>query len=117
VLTCEVQFKETFIRQGVEGGSKAANTLRAAILEQCGAHASGIEVISIVYANLAGLCKAMRNDGSLGTENDLKNFSLGFTQARASFDFIDVGHGKDRADDKIKGRFLTHETSQGLGGC
>ncbi|EAQ86938.1 hypothetical protein CHGG_08191 [Chaetomium globosum CBS 148.51] len=75
-------FKETFIKQGVEGGKKAAYTLRAAILEQCGAHANSIEVISTVYANLAGLCKAMRNDGSLGPENDLKSFTLGFTQAK-----------------------------------
>jgi hypothetical protein len=95
-------FKETFIKQGVEGGKKAAYTLRAAILEQCGAHANSIEVISTVYANLAGLCKAMRNDGSLGPENDLKSFTLGFTQAKVSFDFIDVGHGKDRAGNKIK---------------
>lgn len=104
MLTCNAQFKETFIKQGVEGGKKAAYTLRAAILEQCGAHANSIEVISTVYANLAGLCKAMRNDGSLGPENDLKSFTLGFTQAKVSFDFIDVGHGKDRAGNKIKGR-------------
>lgn len=27
---------------------------------------------------------------------------IGFTQAKASFDFIDVGHGKERAMEKIK---------------
>ncbi|KAH6851238.1 hypothetical protein B0I37DRAFT_429791 [Chaetomium sp. MPI-CAGE-AT-0009] len=95
-------FKEALIRQGVEGGKKAAYALRAAILEQCGVHAGDIDVVCKVYANLAGLCKAMRNDGSLGTEGDLKDFSLGFTQAKATFDFVDVGHGKDMADNKIK---------------
>ncbi|KAG7285475.1 hypothetical protein NEMBOFW57_010103 [Staphylotrichum longicolle] len=95
-------FKESFIGKGVDGGKKAAYALRSAILEQCGSHANDIEVVAKVYANLAGLCKAMPGDGSLSSESDLKDFSLGFTQAKASFDFVDVGHGKERADNKIK---------------
>ncbi len=54
-------------------------------------------------ANLAGLTKAMRRDGGLTLESDFKDFTLGFTQGKASFDFVDVGHGKERADSKIKG--------------
>ena len=46
----------------------------------------------------------MRRDGSLDNEGDLKDFSLGFTQGKATFDFVDVGHGKERADNKIKGK-------------
>ncbi|KAK4122856.1 hypothetical protein N657DRAFT_656918 [Parathielavia appendiculata] len=99
-------FKQSFIAQGVEGGKKAAYALRSAILEQCGSHAANIEIITKVYANLAGLGKAMRRDGSLSNECHLKDFSLGFTQAKASFDFVDVGHGEERADDKIRGREL-----------
>lgn len=45
----------------------------------------------------------MARDGCLDTLNDLKDFTLGFTQAKASFDFIDVGYGKERADSKIRG--------------
>jgi hypothetical protein len=45
----------------------------------------------------------MRRDGSLEDPDDLKDFTLVFTQGKASFDFIDVGHGKERADSKIKG--------------
>jgi hypothetical protein len=56
-----------------------------------------------VCANITGLSKAMRRDGSLGNPDDLRDFTLGFTQGKASFDFIDVGHGKERADSKIKG--------------
>ncbi|PMD51482.1 uncharacterized protein K444DRAFT_543963 [Hyaloscypha bicolor E] len=40
--------------------------------------------------------------GSLENPDDLRDFVLGFTQGNASFDFIDVGHGKERADSKIK---------------
>lgn len=46
----------------------------------------------------------MKRDGSLEDENDLHEFAVGFTQGKASFDFVDVGHGKERADSKIKGK-------------
>lgn len=37
------------------------------------------------------------------SEITVRQFTSGFTQAMASFDFIDVGSGKERADTKIKG--------------
>ena len=40
--------------------------------------------------------------------DELKQFTLGFTQGKASFDFVDVGYGKERADSKIKGKLLRH---------
>ncbi|KAL0470197.1 hypothetical protein QR685DRAFT_246664 [Neurospora intermedia] len=95
-------FKEALIRQGVEGGKKAAYALRSAILEQCGDFAGNMEVIAKVYANLGGLAKAMRRNGCLEAEETLKEFTIGFTQGKATFDFVDVGHGKERADNKIK---------------
>ncbi|KAK7739260.1 hypothetical protein SLS62_011249 [Diatrype stigma] len=95
-------FKEEYVRQGLEGGKKAANALRQAIAQQC-READETEVIAKIVANLSGLGKAMKRDGSVGNENDLKEFMQGFTQAKSSFDFIDVGHGKERADSKIKG--------------
>ncbi|KAK3944539.1 hypothetical protein QBC46DRAFT_337578 [Diplogelasinospora grovesii] len=95
-------FQDAFIRQGLEGGKKAAYALRSAILKECGEHAAGVEVIARVYTHLGGLSRAMRLDGCIDHESDLKNFSLGFTQAKASFDWVDVGQGKERADNKIK---------------
>ncbi|KAK0705357.1 hypothetical protein B0H67DRAFT_382037 [Lasiosphaeris hirsuta] len=95
-------FNQDFIRQGIEGGKRAAYALRTAVLNQCGEHAAGIEVIAKIYANLSGLGRAMRRDGSLESESDFKDFSLGFTQGKATFDFVDVGYGKERADNKIK---------------
>lgn len=95
-------FKSAYINQGIEGGKKAAYALRSAIAHQCGEHADDVEIVCSVYANLAGLSKAMKRDGSLELDSDMKDFTLGFTQAKASFDFVDVGHGKERADSKIK---------------
>ncbi len=45
----------------------------------------------------------MKRDGSLESDADLKDFTLGLGQGKASFDFVDVGYGKERADSKIKG--------------
>ncbi|RAL67683.1 hypothetical protein DID88_008424 [Monilinia fructigena] len=63
-------FNQDLINQGLEGGKKAANLLRASILEQCsGPQTEEIEIMA---------------------------------KGKAHFDFIDVGHGKERADSKIK---------------
>ncbi|TKW53139.1 hypothetical protein CTA1_1280 [Colletotrichum tanaceti] len=96
------QFQENFIRQGIEGGKQAAYALRTAVAEYVGSQSGEVEIVAKVCANLSGLGRAMRRDGCLASESELKDFSLGFTQAKASFDFIDVGHGKERADSKIK---------------
>ncbi|GKT49920.1 uncharacterized protein ColSpa_10101 [Colletotrichum spaethianum] len=96
------QFQENFIRQGIEGGKQAAYALRTAVAEYVGSQSGEVEIVAKVCANLSGLGRAMRRDGCLDSESALKDFSLGFTQAKASFDFIDVGHGKERADSKIK---------------
>jgi len=95
-------FHEALIRQGIDGGKKAANALRNAVLEQCSDLSDDVEVIAKVCANVSGLSNAMRRDGSLENPQDFKDFTLGFTQGKASFDFVDVGHGKERADSKIK---------------
>jgi hypothetical protein len=68
-----------------------------------GEDAEDMEIVAKVVANLSGLGKAMQRDGCLDNPSLLKDFALGFTQAKASFDYIDVGHGKERADSKIRG--------------
>ncbi|KAF4625676.1 hypothetical protein G7Y89_g12489 [Cudoniella acicularis] len=97
-----LQFNENLIGQGLEGGKTAANALRNSVLQHCSELTDEIEVMAKVCANITGLSKAMRRDGSLDSPDDLREFTLGFTQGKASFDFIDVGHGKERADSKIK---------------
>jgi|TARA_R110002003_G_scaffold109_3_gene9110 hypothetical protein len=36
-----------------------------------------------------------------------EDFARGFTRGKTMFDFIDVGSGKDRADEKIIGKSAT----------
>ncbi|KDN62951.1 hypothetical protein CSUB01_07000 [Colletotrichum sublineola] len=97
----ELDFDNNYIK-GIEGGKQAAYALRTAVAEYVGSQSGEVEIIAKICANLSGLGRAMRRDGCLDSESELKDFSLGFTQAKASFDFIDVGHGKERADSKIK---------------
>ncbi|KAL1860595.1 hypothetical protein Daus18300_009085 [Diaporthe australafricana] len=97
-----LKFKQEYVNKGIDGGKQAAYALRTAILKECHSLAGEVEVIARVVANLSGLAKAMRLDGSLDHESRLKDFALGFSQGMASFDFIDVGYGKERTDTKIK---------------
>jgi len=85
----------------VDGGKQAARTLQNTVLELCHELKDEIEIICNVYANVHGLSNALLRDG-IDDVDQLKNFTVGFTQGKASFNFIDVGHGKERADSKIK---------------
>jgi len=89
---------------GIDGGKKAAYTLRNAIASVMGEKATEVEIMAKIVANLSGLARAMRRDGSVEDESYVRDFFLGFSQAKATFDFVDVGYGKERADSKIKGR-------------
>ncbi|KAI1412385.1 hypothetical protein F5Y13DRAFT_200019 [Hypoxylon sp. FL1857] len=95
-------FKEQFVKQGVEGGRKAAEELRKAIVEKFSySEETAIEISVKVVANVPGLSRAMKRDGCVETETILYSFISGFNQGKASFDFVDVGHGKERTDAKI----------------
>ncbi|RSL42912.1 hypothetical protein CEP53_011945 [Fusarium sp. AF-6] len=98
-------FQDEYVQQGLEGGKKAAYAIRNAVADLCNQSQerfNGIEIVCRVVANVAGLGKALYRDGSIDDINTFKEFTLGFTQAKASFDFIDVGYGKERADSKIR---------------
>lgn len=96
-------FNESFIKDGLEGGKSAARALRTAVAQLCSHERTGsLEIICRVMANVGGLSKALYNEGCIEQLDQFRDFTLGFTQAKASFDFIDVGFGKERADAKIR---------------
>ncbi|KAG9240178.1 C-x8-C-x5-C-x3-H type zinc finger protein-like protein [Calycina marina] len=95
-------FNADLIKLGVEGGKEAATQLRNSVLEHCESDIENLEVIANVYANLDGLANAMMRDDTMESMEHLRNFAVGFTQGKASFNFIDVGYGKERADSKIR---------------
>ncbi len=62
---------------------------------------AGVKVVVRVYANVEGLGKTYRSAGIL--KDPLQFFIRGFNMA-ALCDFVDVGHVKESADEKLKGQ-------------
>ena len=60
-------------------------------------------VICRVYANLRGLAEVLVRSGVTEEVGIVDEFVRGFTRSNPLFDFIDVGPGKDRADEKLIG--------------
>ena len=56
-----------------------------------------------IYANVRGLGDVLVCKGIYRDILEFEEFVRGFTQGKTLFDFIDVGAGKDRADEKIIG--------------
>ena len=90
-----------------EGGLKAADLLDNAIkndlktrgLDKC-------RVEALVYANVAGLSKALARQGLAGQHSrSLAAFATGFTRGRSHFDYVDAGELKEGADFKLKAKF------------
>ncbi|KAI1805698.1 hypothetical protein F4811DRAFT_569896 [Daldinia bambusicola] len=95
-------FKDTFIKQGVEGGKKAADELIKAINERLNlAETTSLTVFVTIYANVVGLGKAMTLDACLSDSNTLHDFVIGFNQANVYSTFVDVGFGKELVDARI----------------
>ncbi|TGJ80695.1 hypothetical protein E0Z10_g8071 [Xylaria hypoxylon] len=106
------KFRQHFIKQGVEGGRRAALELNKAITADPLIHVNGTEIFVKINANLAGLNRALKRDGSVGTEDELQDFVGGFNQA-GFFDFVDVGSDKEIAVSKLKETALFHIQNPG----
>lgn len=97
-LLTSPKFRDQWIEQGLEGGRRAALALEDAVRARCGEHGDGVEVVVKVVANVDGLAKILDRDVS-----DIRGFALGFTQAKASFDFIIVGPENGTTTAKVRG--------------
>ncbi|KAM4059877.1 zinc finger domain-containing protein [Hirsutella rhossiliensis] len=95
-------FRERWMQQGVEGGKRAALALQSAIAEHCDNRSGDVDIVTKVVADLGGLARAFGREGRHDVLADLRDFAAGFSQAQASFDFVDVGHEKDAASSKLK---------------
>jgi len=99
-------FQDSLLQQGEQGGKDAANQLWAAVREyviRCLPNVSSPKIITRIYANVKGLADACYKSGIIERPILIEEFARGFNGSRLLFDFVDVGSGKDRADDKIAG--------------
>ncbi|ROV88014.1 hypothetical protein VSDG_09209 [Cytospora chrysosperma] len=98
-------FKDKLINAGPDGGTQAAQLLNDSIksslrrkgLEHC-------EMVIRVYANVAGLSKALSKAGLVGPEKrSLAPFIASFNRTYSLTDFVDAGETKENADFKLRG--------------
>ncbi|KAF2651412.1 hypothetical protein K491DRAFT_90377 [Lophiostoma macrostomum CBS 122681] len=100
-------FEDEFVKEGEAGGRKAASVLHTEILNyaqrELGVEriAKSTKIVCRAYANVGGLAGLLVSIGAANTEETVVQFVRGFTRGKILFDFVDVGPGKDRADDKI----------------
>lgn len=98
-------FNDSLIAAGAGGGSQAAQLLNDSIkaslrrkgLEHC-------DVMVRVYANVAGLSKALGKAGLVASDKrSLAPFIANFNRSYPLTDFVDAGEFKENADFKLRG--------------
>ncbi|KAH6642315.1 hypothetical protein C7974DRAFT_385225 [Boeremia exigua] len=98
-------FHDDFLRDGEAGGRRAASQLDTAVRSWIESEDRDVpltsRIICRIYANVRGLGDVLVRTGAIEATEDFEDFVRGFTRAKTMFDFIDVGAGKDRADEKI----------------
>ncbi|EEQ30999.1 C-x8-C-x5-C-x3-H type zinc finger protein [Microsporum canis CBS 113480] len=101
-------FQDSLVQQGEQGGKDAANQLWLAIRDYTSETFTNIhspKIVARIYANVRGLGETLFRAGIIDKPSILEAFVRGFNGGRLLFDFVDVGSGKDRADDKIAGSY------------
>ncbi|KAL9003254.1 MAG: hypothetical protein Q9188_003869 [Gyalolechia gomerana] len=105
-------FEDDMIRKGETGGKEAAarlwNEIKDYVHEKLPDVPSECRIVTRIYANLKGLADVCYKSGIVERANLLEEFYRGFTGSKILFDFVDVGPGKDRADEKITELFKLH---------
>lgn len=102
------QFLERFLNRNEAGGKDAADEIYARVREYMTLIGFGSEDLSIIvraYANIKDLRLACVRKRKMNVEANLNLFMHGFNQRQGLFDFVDVGPGKEEADNKIRGNF------------
>jgi hypothetical protein len=104
-----MQFQEKYLSRGMQGGQSATDDFMTKVrkslvsLGPAMKDAKTILVIVKAYANLSGLAQACVRDKKVGSAGDMGQFWCGFTRRYPLVDFVDVGAGKEEADNKLRG--------------
>ncbi|KAI4954366.1 hypothetical protein J4E91_002079 [Alternaria rosae] len=102
-------FCDDYLREGEQGGRRAAGQLFADIHEyienECQDIPFGYRIVCRIYANVRGLGDVLVRRGIYEDIIEFEDFVRGFTRGKTLFDYVDVGAGKDRADEKIIGEW------------
>jgi hypothetical protein len=107
ILTDSLQFQDKYITRKAQGGEALADELLIRIREYLRPQfedADNLDIIVRVYANLEGLAKYLVRQDKINNLGSLRAMSTAFSGRIASFDFVDVGVGKEGSSGrKIRG--------------
>ncbi|KAI1434949.1 hypothetical protein GGR50DRAFT_659433 [Xylaria sp. CBS 124048] len=97
-------FNDEYLRQGIDGGLRAAHHLNSAIRKSLQAKdLENCHVMVRVYANLANLSRTLAKNGlSTADKRSLSPFVASFNRSYGLMDFVDAGELKENADFKIR---------------
>jgi hypothetical protein len=98
-------FDPELIKKRSDGGAKAAHMLFTEIKQHLESLYPGSEpaVMVHIFANLAGLGGKLFQINAINGVNDVFDFVRGFNTSQPLFNIVDVGHGKEKADHKLRG--------------
>ncbi len=102
-------FEDDMLQDGELGGKRATAQLSRHvhdyIAQTLPEMPSNYKIVARVYANLKGLTETCFMAG-VTPDNPYatSEFARGFTGSKQLYDYVDVGMGKDRADEKISGK-------------
>jgi hypothetical protein len=97
------------MNEGERGGRYIADKLVAAVQDLVAGFGKDFEHCDIVvetYANTEGLGQALVARGQVRSVEELRLFYTGFVCRQRMFAHVDVGRGKEHADQRIRGMLL-----------
>jgi hypothetical protein len=103
-------FKDEFLQLGEQGGRNAAKQLWKSLEDYVATNLSTItkpKIMTKIYLNVKGLVETY-NRGGINLEiSTISDFIRGFNETTSFFEIVDVGTGKNKAHDKIKGMWYS----------
>lgn len=99
-------FKDEFLQLGEQGGRNAAKQLLKSLQGYVATNLPTItepKIMIKIYLNVKGLIETYNRGGISLDISTLSEFIRGFNESACFFEIVDVGTGKNKAHDKIKG--------------
>ncbi|KAG9127303.1 hypothetical protein FRC07_014932 [Ceratobasidium sp. 392] len=96
-------FNKHLLVLGTEGGRRAASELRHRIISDYG---SNHDLLINVFFNREGLARVLKSHFGI-QPGTFSAFITGFNRASPLASMLDVGAGKEAADAKIRGKFIS----------
>lgn len=99
-------FRDDFLQLGEQGGRNAAKqlwtTLEAYVAETFPG-VSSPKIMTKIYLNVKGFGEMCARNGITSEPTTINDFIRGFNESLSFFEIVDIGAGKNKAHDKIRG--------------